>query len=108
MPSSSTATRETAAASREGPHRIMAEADRLVAALEAAGTGVDWREAKHLAEAVAAGADELGFEGMRRAAGDFVASVRRGAPPHALRNAAQMIVVEHEHLRMTLESLRPA
>lgn len=38
---------------------------------------------------------------MANAAGKFAAAVRQGASLHALRNLAQLIVVEHERWRET-------
>jgi hypothetical protein len=96
-----------AAPLRQRLRSYVASADRLVAALEAAGAGGNWHAAARLAEGVAASARELGFRAMCRAAGNFDAEVRRGCAPHTLRNNAQMVVVEHEHLRMVVESLHP-
>lgn len=83
----------------------MAAAGRLVAALEIAGADGDWLPALRPAEAVAADARELGCRAMGDAAAAFAAAVRRKTSSHALRNRAQMIVVEYEALRLEMKNI---
>ena len=104
------AARETAPVRREARASLDAHilmTDNLVAALEMAGVSGEWYEAARLAGRVAESAAALDLRTMSFVVEEFAAAVQQGAEPHALRNMAQMIVVEHEHLRMVLGPFWP-
>ena len=81
--------------------------EQLCAALSAASSDENWQQAARLAQDIAGSASGLGLLAMTAAARGFANAAREGASPHALRNDAQTIVVEHDRVRQVLENLYP-
>jgi signal transduction histidine kinase/HPt (histidine-containing phosphotransfer) domain-containing protein len=82
-------------------------AEQLCGALSIASDDANWQQAARLAQDIAGSASGLGLLAMTAAARGFASAARQGASPHALRNDAQMIVLEHERVRKALANLYP-
>lgn len=82
-------------------------AEQLCAALGVASDDANWQQAARLAQDIAGSASGLGLLAMTAAARGFATAAREGASAHALRNDAQMIVLEHHRVRKALANLYP-
>ncbi len=81
--------------------------EQLCAALSNACENSDWDKAGRLAQDIAGSASGLGLIAMTAAARKLASAARRGANAHTLRNETQMIVWEHERVRLALANLYP-
>jgi len=84
-----------------------ATAEQLTNALASACAEEKWDEAARLAQDIVGAAGGLGLTAMTQAARHFAKANREGENPHALRNAAQMVVGEHLRARKALSNLYP-
>jgi HPt (histidine-containing phosphotransfer) domain-containing protein len=84
-----------------------ATAEQLTNALASACAEEKWNEAARLAQDIVGAAGGLGLTAMTQAARHFAKANREGENPHALRNAAQMVVGEHLRARKALSNLYP-
>jgi signal transduction histidine kinase/HPt (histidine-containing phosphotransfer) domain-containing protein len=84
-----------------------ATAEQLTNALASACAEEKWDEAARLAQDIVGAAGGLGLTAMTQAARHFAKANREGENPHALRNAAQMVVGEHIRARKALSNLYP-
>lgn len=84
-----------------------ATAEQLTNALAEACAEEKWDEAGRLAQDIVGAAGGLGLTAMTQAARHFTKANREGENPHALRNAAQMVVGEHLRARKALSNLYP-
>ncbi|MEO7053714.1 MAG: Hpt domain-containing protein, partial [Rhizomicrobium sp.] len=84
-----------------------ATAEQLTNALAEACAEEKWDEAGRLAQDIVGAAGGLGLTAMTQAARHFAKANREGENPHALRNAAQMVVGEHLRARKALSNLYP-
>ncbi|MES2255126.1 MAG: ATP-binding protein [Pseudomonadota bacterium] len=82
-------------------------AEQLTNALAEACAEEKWDEAGRLAQDIVGAAGGLGLTAMTQAARHFTKANRDGENPHALRNAAQMVVGEHLRARKALSNLYP-
>ena len=82
-------------------------AEQLTNALANACAEEKWDEAARLAQDIVGAAGGLGLTAMTQAARHFAKANREGENPHALRNAAQMVVGEHLRARKALSNLYP-
>jgi len=82
-------------------------AEQLTNALASACAEEKWDEAARLAQDIVGAAGGLGLTAMTQAARHFAKANREGENPHALRNAAQMVVGEHIRARKALSNLYP-
>ena len=85
----------------------VANAEQLTDALTQACVEERWDDAARLAQDIVGAAGGLGLSAMTQAARHFTQAAREGEPPHALRNAAQMVVGEHLRAHKALISLYP-
>ena len=85
----------------------VASAEQLTNALTKACTEERWDEAARLAQDIVGAAGGLGLSAMTDAARHFAQATREGENPHALRNAAQLVVGEHHRARKALANLYP-
>ena len=85
----------------------VATAEQLTNSLAEACEAEKWDEAGRLAQDIVGAAGGLGLAAMTKAARHFAQATREGENPHALRNAAQMIVGEHLRARKALINLYP-
>ena len=67
----------------------------------------DWEDAARIAQDIAGAAGGLGLAALTAAARGFTHKARDSHDAHELRNAAQMIVGEHERVRRALANLYP-
>jgi len=81
----------------------LAAVDALSEELQAASRRADWPLAMQLACDVAAKSGELGFRAVTNAARSFAAAAADKLEPHQLRNGVQMVVFEHERLRLAIK-----
>ena len=81
--------------------------DELCEALETASRREEWQNAARLALDLAGSAVGLGFDAVTAAARSFAAAAHEKADVHALRNRLQMVVFEHERLRLAIELAFP-
>jgi len=84
-----------------------ATAEQLTNALAEACAEEKWDEAGRLAQDIVGAAGGLGLTAITQAARHFTKANREGESPHALRNAAQMVVGEHLRARKALSNLYP-
>lgn len=84
-----------------------ATAEQLTNALASACAEEKWDEAARLAQDIVGAAGGLGLTAMTQAARHFAKANREGENPHALRNAAQVVVGEHLRARKALSNLYP-
>lgn len=84
-----------------------ATAEQLTNALANACAEEKWDEAARLAQDIVGAAGGLGLTAMTQAARHFAKANREGENPHALRNAAQIVVGEHLRARKALSNLYP-
>ncbi len=82
-------------------------AEQLTNALSDACADEKWDEAARLAQDIVGAAGGLGLAAMTKAARHFTQASREGETPHALRNAAQLVVGEHLRARKALVNLYP-
>jgi HPt (histidine-containing phosphotransfer) domain-containing protein len=82
-------------------------AEQLTNSLSEACAQEKWDEAARLAQDIVGAAGGLGLTAMTQAARHFAQASRAGETPHALRNAAQMVVGEHLRARKALINLYP-
>ena len=82
-------------------------AEQLTNSLSEACEEERWDEAARLAQDIVGAAGGLGLTAMTQAARHFAQASREGENPHALRNAAQMVVGEHIRARRALTNLYP-
>jgi len=82
-------------------------AEQLTNSLSEACAGERWDEAARLAQDIVGAAGGLGLTAMTQAARHFAQASREGETPHALRNAAQMVMGEHLRARKALVNLYP-
>ncbi len=73
----------------------IATAEQLTDALTQACAEERWDDAARLAQDIVGAAGGLGLSAMTQAARHFAQAAREGENPHALRNAAQLVVGEH-------------
>jgi signal transduction histidine kinase/HPt (histidine-containing phosphotransfer) domain-containing protein len=85
----------------------VATAEQLTNALAEACAEEKWSDAARLAQDIVGAAGGLGLTAMTQAARHFTQATREGENPHALRNAAQLVVGEHVRSRRALLSLYP-
>jgi signal transduction histidine kinase/HPt (histidine-containing phosphotransfer) domain-containing protein len=85
----------------------VATAEQLTNALAEAVEAEKWDEAARLAQDIVGAAGGLGLAAMTKAARHFAQATREGENPHALRNAAQMVVGEHLRAHRALVNLYP-
>ncbi len=85
----------------------VATAEQLTNALAEACANEKWDDAARLAQDIVGAAGDLGLAAMTQAARHFTQASREGENPHALRNAAQMVVGEHHRARKALINLYP-
>ena len=85
----------------------VATAEQLTNALSEACADEKWSDAARLAQDIVGAAGGLGLTAMTQAARHFAQATREGENPHALRNAAQMVVGEHVRARRALLNLYP-
>jgi signal transduction histidine kinase/HPt (histidine-containing phosphotransfer) domain-containing protein len=85
----------------------VATAEQLTNSLAEACDAEKWDEAGRLAQDIVGAAGQLGLAAMTKAARHFAQATREGENPHALRNAAQMVVGEHLRARKALVNLYP-
>lgn len=85
----------------------VATAEQLTNALAEACANEKWDDASRLAQDIVGAAGGLGLAAMTQAARHFTQASREGENPHALRNAAQMVVGEHHRARKALINLYP-
>ena len=85
----------------------VATAEQLTNALAGACAAEKWDEAARLAQDIMGAAGGLGLSAMTQAARHFAQASRDGENPHALRNAAQIVVGEHLRARKALTNLYP-
>ena len=85
----------------------VATAEQLTNSLAEACDAEKWDEAARLAQDIVGAAGGLGLAAMTKAARHFANATREGEDPHALRNAAQMVVGEHLRARRALVNLYP-
>ena len=85
----------------------VATAEQLTNGLAEAVEADKWDEAAKLAQDIVGAAGGLGLAAMTKAARHFAQATREGEDPHALRNAAQMVVGEHLRARKALVNLYP-
>jgi len=81
--------------------------DELCEQLQAAGRRGDWREAAAVARQIVAKTAVLGFRAVTNAAKSFAAAADEKLEAHMLRNGAQMVVFEHERLRLAIALQHP-
>lgn len=81
----------------------LARVDDLCEKLQAATRCSEWQDSARLALEIAARAGGLGFRRVTNAARSFAAATEAKLDPHMLRNGAQMVVFEHERLRLGIE-----
>jgi len=82
-------------------------AEQLTNSLSGAVDAEKWDEAARLAQDIVGAAGGLGLAAMTKAARHFAQATREGEDPHALRNAAQIVVGEHLRARKALVNLYP-
>jgi HPt (histidine-containing phosphotransfer) domain-containing protein len=82
-------------------------AEQLTDALAEASAEERWDDAARLAQDIVGAAGALGLAAITQAARDFTRIAREGDDPHALRNAAQVVVGEHVRARLALSRLYP-
>jgi signal transduction histidine kinase/HPt (histidine-containing phosphotransfer) domain-containing protein len=85
----------------------VATAEQLTNALAEACAEEKWSDAARLAQDIVGAAGGLGLTAMTQAARHFTQATREGENPHALRNAAQLVVGEHVRSRRALLNLYP-
>jgi signal transduction histidine kinase/HPt (histidine-containing phosphotransfer) domain-containing protein len=85
----------------------VANAEQLTDALTKACAEERWDDAARLAQDIVGAAGGLGLSAMTQAARHFTQAAREGENPHALRNAAQLVVGEHLRAHRALVSLYP-
>jgi len=85
----------------------VATAEQLTNSLAEACDAEKWDEAGRLAQDIVGAAGGLGLAAMTKAARHFAQATREGENPHALRNAAQMVVGEHLRAHKALVNLYP-
>ena len=83
----------------------LATADEMHARLEAALVDARWQEAEEIARSIAGLARDMGFLALSTAARGLVDASHDD--PHRLRNEAQMVIIEHERLRLELAGVCP-
>jgi signal transduction histidine kinase/HPt (histidine-containing phosphotransfer) domain-containing protein len=84
-----------------------ATAEQLTNALAEACAQERWDDAARLAQDIVGAAGGLGLTAMTQAARQFARANRAGEDAHALRNAAQLVVGEHQRARRALGNLYP-
>jgi signal transduction histidine kinase/HPt (histidine-containing phosphotransfer) domain-containing protein len=82
-------------------------AEELCDKLAASSLEEDWEDAARIAQDIAGAAGGLGLAALTAAARGFTHKARDNKDAHELRNAAQMIVGEHERVRKALANLYP-
>ena len=82
-------------------------AEQLTDALAEASAEERWDDAARLAQDIVGAAGALGLVAITQAARDFARIAHEGDDPHALRNAAQIVVGEHVRARLALSRLYP-
>jgi signal transduction histidine kinase/HPt (histidine-containing phosphotransfer) domain-containing protein len=82
-------------------------AEQLTKGLSQACATEQWDEATRLAQDIIGAAGGLGLAAITQAARDFARKTREGEDRHELRNAAQMIMSEHQRTRRALVHLYP-
>ena len=79
-----------------------ARADELCEELQAASRRSEWHRAAGLALQLAAKTAGLGFHAVTSAARSFALAAQDDVDAHTLRNGAQLVVFEHERLRLAI------
>jgi hypothetical protein len=79
-----------------------ARADELCEELQAARRRSEWHKAGGLALQLAAKTAGLGFHAVTNAARSFALATQDDVDAHTLRNGAQLVVFEHERLRLAI------
>jgi signal transduction histidine kinase/HPt (histidine-containing phosphotransfer) domain-containing protein len=82
-------------------------AEELCAKLAQSSQDEDWEDAARIAQDIAGAAGGLGLAALTAAARGFTHKARDNQDAHELRNAAQMVVGEHERVRRALANLYP-
>lgn len=85
----------------------LSSVDALCEQLQAAARHEDWAGAGEIARQIAAKTGVLGFRGVTNAARSFAVAAEEKIDAHVLRNGAQMVVFEHERLRLAIELQYP-
>jgi hypothetical protein len=85
----------------------LAAADELHAKLEDALIDARWQDAERLARSIAGLARDMGFLALSTAARGLVDAAQDEGDQHHLRNEAQMVIIEHERLRLQLAGVCP-
>jgi hypothetical protein len=80
-----------------------ARVDELCEQLQGATRRGDWPKAADIALDIADKIANMGFRTVTCAARSFAAATEENIDPHVLRNGAQMVVFEHERLRLGIE-----
>ena len=81
--------------------------DVLCEQLQAAARHEDWPQAAEIGRQIMAKTGVLGFRAVTSAARSFAAAADDKLSVHLLRNGAQMVVFEHERLRLAIELQYP-
>jgi hypothetical protein len=77
-------------------------ADELCEDLQAASRRGEWHKAAGMALQLAAKTAGLGFHAVTNAARSFALATQDDVDAHTLRNGAQLVVFEHERLRLAI------
>ena len=81
--------------------------DALCEQLQAVSRREEWPTAADITRQIAAKTGVLGFRAVTNAAKSFAAAADEKLEAHLLRNGAQMVVFEHERLRLAIELQYP-
>ncbi len=82
--------------------------DAFCERLQQAAACAHWQEAVRVALAIGHEADALGFHRVATSARTFADATYHTASPHALRDDAQMVVLEYERFRLALAARFPS